>query len=140
MAEQTRKQKTTTSRTTDDEVVEEAAPAVGERREAQGGSHPRPARRSIDEVLENARTSSSPTSRRADSKPPWRCRSSPRATTRSSFPELLRRLGAGPPVQRHPRLARRGPARHDVRRDAFVDGVVMAGDRRATAGNLISHR
>ena len=33
-----------------------------------------------------------------------------------------------------------GPARDHVRRARFADGVVMAGDRRATSGNLISHR
>ena len=59
----------------------------------------------------------------------------------SSFADLLRRIGAsaddvGGDVDR----ARRVAARHDVRRVRYADGVVMAGDRRATAGNLISHR
>lgn len=60
----------------------------------------------------------------------------------SSFPELLRR--AGLPVFADPGT--------DAGRDLvvphattcvalrFADGVVMAGDRRATSGNLISHR
>ncbi len=62
----------------------------------------------------------------------------------SSFPELLRRVGLTTPT----------PAglSTDVMRDlavphattcvalTYADGVVMAGDRRATAGNLISHR
>ena len=56
----------------------------------------------------------------------------------SSFPELLRRIGfttdavhVGDQVVPHATtcVAMR-----------FVDGVVMAGDRRATSGNLISHR
>ena len=59
----------------------------------------------------------------------------------SSFPDLLRRIGA-------PTLDLRGDADalggvpHATTCVAlrFVDGVVMAGDRRATAGNLISHR
>jgi len=59
----------------------------------------------------------------------------------SSFPELLRRIGA-------PALDLRGDADalgalpHATTCVAmrFADGVVMAGDRRATAGNLISHR
>jgi len=59
----------------------------------------------------------------------------------SSFPELLRRIGAAVP------LAAGGPGTLDTVPHAttcvamrFTDGVVMAGDRRATAGNLISHR
>ncbi len=56
----------------------------------------------------------------------------------SSFPELLRRVGLGtePP----------GDGTIDVPHATtcvalrYADGVVMAGDRRATAGNLISHR
>ena len=57
----------------------------------------------------------------------------------ASFPELLRRVGLGA-----------DPAAMSGSIDVphattcvalrFVDGVVMAGDRRATAGNLISHR
>ena len=58
----------------------------------------------------------------------------------ASFPELLRRLG-GPPV-------RTSGSAHDLSVPhattclalRFADGVIMAGDRRATSGNLISHR
>lgn len=57
----------------------------------------------------------------------------------SNFPELLRRVAAGPTLS--------GAADHLVLPHAttcvavrYADGVVMAGDRRATAGNLISHR
>ena len=63
----------------------------------------------------------------------------------SSFPELLRRIGA---------FAQQSPAADGAGANAldgvphattcvamrYADGVVMAGDRRATAGNLISHR
>jgi proteasome beta subunit len=61
----------------------------------------------------------------------------------SSFPELLKRVGLGPTVP---------VGAGDLSRDLavphattcvalkYADGVVMAGDRRATAGNLISHR
>lgn len=59
----------------------------------------------------------------------------------SSFPELLRRLGSahGAPAGDVSAL---GPLTHATTCVAlrFADGVVMAGDRRATAGNLISHR
>ncbi len=57
----------------------------------------------------------------------------------SSFPELLRRIGLTPVV-----TGDRGSV--DVPHATtcvalrFADGVVMAGDRRATSGNLISHR
>ena len=62
----------------------------------------------------------------------------------ASFPELLRRLGLGPVATAH------GP--HQLHSEMsvphattcialrYADGVVMAGDRRATSGNLISHR
>lgn len=62
----------------------------------------------------------------------------------SSFPELLRRVG----LAQHPIVG----ASTDLMRDlalphattcvalTYADGVVMAGDRRATSGNLISHR
>ena len=59
----------------------------------------------------------------------------------SNFPELLRRIGFG---DGHPTHA--GDASLDVPHATtcvalrFADGVVMAGDRRATSGNLISHR
>jgi proteasome beta subunit len=58
----------------------------------------------------------------------------------SSFPELLRRMGLGR------ELPGAGSDTLDVPHATtcvalrFVDGVVMAGDRRATSGNLISHR
>jgi proteasome beta subunit len=58
----------------------------------------------------------------------------------SNFPELLRRIGFG---EGHPR---NGNGSLDVPHATtcvalrYVDGVVMAGDRRATSGNLISHR
>lgn len=59
----------------------------------------------------------------------------------SSFPELLRRIGAAPPslTGSHEVLANVPHATTCVAL-RFADGVVMAGDRRATAGNLISHR
>src|SRR5918994_281992 len=59
----------------------------------------------------------------------------------SSFPELLRRLGGSPatPSGGHDALGSVPPAPTCVAM-RYVDGVVMAGDRRATAGNLISHR
>jgi proteasome beta subunit len=58
----------------------------------------------------------------------------------SNFPELLRRIGFG---EGHPT---NGNGSLDVPHATtcvalrYVDGVVMAGDRRATSGNLISHR
>src|SRR5215217_2541218 len=62
----------------------------------------------------------------------------------SSFPELLRRIGAFAPNA----LAANGASANalDVPHATtcvamrYADGVVIAGDRRATAGNLISHR
>jgi proteasome beta subunit len=58
-----------------------------------------------------------------------------------SFAELLRRTGNPAPVPEtdmHDRLEiTHGTTVVAVR---FADGVVMAGDRRATSGNLISHR
>jgi proteasome beta subunit len=59
----------------------------------------------------------------------------------SSFPELLRRLGSAPPAMTGD-ASTIGVVPHATTVVAvrFVDGVVMAGDRRATAGNLISHR
>lgn len=56
----------------------------------------------------------------------------------SSFPELLKRLGTDPfPVGDHELSVPHATTCVAVR---FADGVVMAGDRRATSGNLISHR
>jgi proteasome beta subunit len=63
----------------------------------------------------------------------------------SSFPELLRRIGAFAPNT----LAAGAPSANAFESVPhattcvamrYADGVVMAGDRRATAGNLISHR
>jgi proteasome beta subunit len=59
----------------------------------------------------------------------------------SNFPELLRRIGLGDGQPTHA-----GEGTIDVPHATtcvalrFADGVVMAGDRRATSGNLISHR
>jgi proteasome beta subunit len=65
----------------------------------------------------------------------------------SNFPELLKRVGLSPAA-----LSSSGDLTRDLQRELgvphattcvalkYVDGVVMAGDRRATAGNLISHR
>jgi proteasome beta subunit len=62
----------------------------------------------------------------------------------SSFPELLRRVGLGPdPVAgASTGVMRELSLPHATTCVALTydDGVVMAGDRRATAGNLISHR
>lgn len=62
----------------------------------------------------------------------------------SSFPELLRRLGADPfaPAEAgRPRGAELAvPHATTCVGLRYADGVVMAGDRRATSGNLISHR
>jgi len=63
----------------------------------------------------------------------------------ASFPELLRRMGLGTDDAA---MAAAGAAggRLDVPHATtcvalrYADGVVMAGDRRATSGNLISHR
>jgi proteasome beta subunit len=59
----------------------------------------------------------------------------------SSFPELLRRTGT-PQPQLAGEAAALAAVPHATTCVAlrFADGVVMAGDRRATAGNLISHR
>jgi proteasome beta subunit len=58
----------------------------------------------------------------------------------SNFPELLRRVGLT--TVRSADLARSVDVPHATTCVAlrFADGVVMAGDRRATSGNLISHR
>jgi len=58
-----------------------------------------------------------------------------------SFAELLRRVGLDPPTpaadQDHPVTVAHGTTVVAIR---YADGVVMAGDRRATSGNFISHR
>ena len=64
----------------------------------------------------------------------------------SSFPELLRRVGLHPsatlPTSGSAELMRALSVPHATTCVAlrYDNGVVMAGDRRATAGNLISHR
>ena len=62
----------------------------------------------------------------------------------SSFPELLRRVGLGPaqPTGNASDLMHELGVPHATTCVAltYADGVVMAGDRRATAGNLIAHR
>jgi proteasome beta subunit len=59
----------------------------------------------------------------------------------ASFPELLRRTGAPQPGFSGDGSALSGvPHATTCVAMLFADGVVMAGDRRATAGNLISHR
>ncbi|MEQ1872369.1 MAG: proteasome subunit beta [Ilumatobacteraceae bacterium] len=57
----------------------------------------------------------------------------------SSFPELLKRVGLGPS---HSDVAGDLSVPHATTCVAlrYGEGVVMAGDRRATSGNLISHR
>lgn len=58
----------------------------------------------------------------------------------SSFPELLKRMGLAtdPSRSSHGDLA--VPHATTCVALRFADGVIMAGDRRATSGNLISHR
>jgi proteasome beta subunit len=58
----------------------------------------------------------------------------------SNFPELLRRVGLGPDATVD--LAGGVDVPHATTCVAlrYADGIVMAGDRRATSGNLISHR
>ena len=58
----------------------------------------------------------------------------------SSFPELLKRMGlsADPAGAAHGEMA--VPHATTCVALRFADGVIMAGDRRATSGNLISHR
>ncbi len=60
----------------------------------------------------------------------------------SSFPELLRRTRCGAAGRCAATIEALGTMPHATTCVAmrFADGVVMAGDRRATAGNLISHR
>src|SRR5690349_22531652 len=56
----------------------------------------------------------------------------------SSFPELLRRIGLAPGAL--PEGTIDVPHATTCLALRFADGVIMAGDRRATSGNLISHR
>jgi proteasome beta subunit len=58
----------------------------------------------------------------------------------SSFPDLLRRIGAtGEALPRGDHVLDVPHATTCIAL-RFADGVIMAGDRRATSGNLISHR
>lgn len=68
---------------------------------------------------------------------------SPGADPGSSLPELLRRVGVDPfalPSGLHADHSLDVPHATTCVALRFADGVVMAGDRRATSGNLISHR
>ncbi len=56
----------------------------------------------------------------------------------SSFPELLRRTGLASSVDAEGTIV--VPHATTCVALRYADGVVMAGDRRATSGNLISHR
>ena len=56
----------------------------------------------------------------------------------SSFPELLRRVGLSPAFDAKGEV--HVPHATTCVALRFADGVVMAGDRRATSGNIISHR
>ncbi len=58
----------------------------------------------------------------------------------SNFPELLRRVGLTPGVTADLGGSLDVPHATTCVALRFADGVVMAGDRRATSGNLISHR
>ena len=59
----------------------------------------------------------------------------------SNFPELLRKIGLGAdPMVASPGAPLDVPHATTCVALRFADGVVMAGDRRATSGNLISHR
>ena len=66
---------------------------------------------------------------------------SPRDDPGPSFVELLRRRDGAPPAPQWD-LTDRIAVTHGTTVVAvrYTDGVVMAGDRRATSGNLISHR
>lgn len=66
----------------------------------------------------------------------------PGADPGSSFPELLKRVGLGASIEVSGAVAAELSVPHATTCVAlrYADGVVMAGDRRATSGNLISHR
>ncbi|MEI8239104.1 MAG: proteasome subunit beta [Actinomycetota bacterium] len=69
----------------------------------------------------------------------------PGADPGSSFPELLKRVGLSPAFEGTESTLHGGagmsvPHATTCVALRFADGVVMAGDRRATSGNLISHR
>ena len=61
----------------------------------------------------------------------------------SSFPELLRRIGLSPDISTTSAVGMQSlsvPHATTCVALKYTDGIVIAGDRRATAGNLISHR
>src|SRR5262245_25153989 len=64
----------------------------------------------------------------------------PVADPGSSFPELLRRVGLAHDPAVHAGASLDVPHATTCVALRYADGVVMAGDRRATSGNLISHR
>ena len=69
----------------------------------------------------------------------------PGADPGASFPELLKRVGLSPAYEGAESSLHAGagvsvPHATTCVALRFADGVVMAGDRRATSGNLISHR
>ena len=64
----------------------------------------------------------------------------PVADPGSNFPELLRRVGLGAASAGGSVAGLDVPHATTCVAMRFADGVVMAGDRRATSGNLISHR
>src|SRR5688500_1083556 len=64
----------------------------------------------------------------------------PVADPGSNFPELLRRVGLGAVATTGSMSGLDVPHATTCVAMRFADGVVMAGDRRATSGNLISHR
>ena len=63
---------------------------------------------------------------------------SPGSDPGSSFPELLKRMGLATPVDFTGDVS--VPHATTCVALRYTEGVVMAGDRRATSGNLISHR
>jgi proteasome beta subunit len=64
----------------------------------------------------------------------------PVADPGSNFPELLRRVGLGSAGTTGSLAGLDVPHATTCVAMRFADGVVMAGDRRATSGNLISHK
>lgn len=67
----------------------------------------------------------------------------PGADPGASFPELLRRVGLADPLETIAGVSAEllgVPHATTCVAMRFADGVLMAGDRRATSGNLISHR
>lgn len=64
----------------------------------------------------------------------------PGADPGSSFPELLKRVGLAPAATTEGHGGMSVPHATTCVALRFAEGVVMAGDRRATSGNLISHR